>query len=182
MTIGRSWNIAADAFNRDVEEDGTIKPSNVSTYKYVTDGPAISWKINGTDATEINVSNPQVVEITVTATKDGITESKTFRRSVAPASIRALAASTAALNGLWLEDVNAETDKVVIAQYNGKKLVSTKIISLKDNENYIAETGILKLTGFIAPEKNADVDALKVFVIGDKGISPITFKNAELNG
>ena len=182
MTIGRSWNIAADAFNRDVEEDGTIKPSNVSTYKYVTDGPEISWNINGTDATEINVSNPQVVEITVTATKDGITESKTFRRRVAPASIRGLAASTAALNGLWLEDVNAETDKVVIAQYNGKKLVSTKIISLKDNENYIAETGILKLTGFIAPSKNADVDALKVFVIGDKGISPITFKNAELNG
>lgn len=182
MTIGRSWNIAADAFNRDVEEDGSIKPSNVSTYTYVTDGPAISWKINGVDATAVDVDYPQVVEITVTAEKDGISESKTFNRKVAPAAIRGLASSTEALNGVWLDSVNAQTDKVVIAQYNGKKLVSTDIIELKDNENYIAETGILKLAGYYVPAKNADVDALKVFVIGEKGIAPITFKNAELRG
>ena len=174
--------MAADAFNRDLAEDGTIKPSNVSTYTYVTDGPAISWKVNGALATAINVDYPQIVDITVTAEKDGISESKTFKRKVAPAAIRDLAASSAALNGIWLEGVNAGTDKVVIAQYNQKKLVSTDIISLKDNENYNVETGILKLTGFNVPANNPDVDALKVFVIGEKGISPITFKNSELYG
>ena len=181
MTIGRSWHKVADAFDRDLDETGAIKVSNPSTYKYVEDGPVITWTVDGVPATEINVTEPKVVEITVTAAKDGVTESMTFNKKVAPAAIRALAVNgSTAFNGIWL-DANAETDNVIIAQYAYKKLVEIKIVNLKDNENYDAETGILKNVAIVPPAGNKGVDALKVFVVKAGSIAPIAFANTELH-
>ena len=177
-TISKSWiNNNADFY-----KDETDVHNNPARYTLQTDGPSITYKINNETVTAIDVDAPQTVEFTITATSaDGtVTESKTFTKKLAPVSIRDLGLNErSAFYGLWLEGVTGN-EKVVVAQYFDGKLILVKTISLADNENFVAETGLLKNMSVQHPYSNTGVDQVKIFVIGADGISPVAFMNDEL--
>lgn len=177
-TISKSWiNNNADFY-----KDETDVHNNPARYTLQTDGPSITYKINNETVTAIDVDAPQTVEFTITATSaDGaVTESKTFTKKLAPVSIRDLGLNgRSAFNGLWLEGVTGN-EKVVVAQYFDGKLILVKTISLADNENFVADTGLLKNMSVQHPYSNTGVDQVKIFVIGADGISPVAFMNDEL--
>ena len=100
MTIGKSW-INGTAYHRDLDAtvtengDGTtkttysIKTSNPSTYKFVEDGPVITYAIDGVEVDALNVDKAGIIDLTITAEANGITESFTVEdRQVAPVAIR----------------------------------------------------------------------------------------------
>ena len=172
MTIGKSW--ASNAYNRDLN-NGAIKPTNVSTYTYVEDGPQITWTVDSQPATAISVASPKEVQLKVTAAKGGITESKTVTRKVAPAAIRELAVKSNTLNGAWLEGVDG-TEKLIVAQYLGDKLVDANVHSLTET------TDILKFTtGTPVPSTTAEYNQVKLFLVKADGITPLAYANEELH-
>ena len=191
MTIGASWiNKAAYLFNRDLSESGTIKASNIATYTYVTDGPAITWTVDGKAATAINVASPKEVTITVTATKDGISKSKTFTKTVAPAAIRGLALGTAeCLNGAWIDGA-AGTEKLILACYKEGALVSADVIDFAEEGEWDSKTGTGNrfnvATGIVGnlatanPKEAPGYDQVKLFIVAADGITPLALV-AELN-
>ncbi len=177
-TISKSWINN----NSDFYTDETDVHNNPARYTLQTDGPSITYKVNGETVTAIDVDSPETVEFTITATSaDGtVTESKTFTKRLAPASIRGLGLNgKSAFNGLWLEGITG-TEKIVVAQYLEGKLILVKTISLTDNENFVADTGLLKNMSTQHPYSNTGVDQIKIFVIGADGISPVAFMNDEL--
>ena len=187
MTIGRSW-IKESGYEYDrvlgLDKDGkiAINPDNVTTYKYVTDGPAITWEIDGVAATAINVASPKTVTIKVTATKNGVTMSETFTKNVAPVAIRDLALGTAnCLNGLWIEGATG-TEKILVGKYLGDTFVDARVYSLADAKHYDAEAnnGLVKEMGVSNPKENAEYDQVKIFLVDANGITPLTFMDASL--
>ncbi len=190
MTIGKSWWISGTLFDRDLD-NGALKPSNPAGYTYVTDGPAITWKIGNDTVTAINVTSPKEVTMTVTATANGIAESKTFTRLVAPVAIRTLTLGTAdCLNGAWIEGA-AGDEKLVVAKYLGGKLVDTSIVDFAETEawdsktgtgdRYNEENGVVNNLSTENPKVTAAYDQVKLFVVKADGITPIAYANAELH-
>ncbi len=190
MTIGKSWWLSGTLFNRDLN-DGALKATNPAGYTYVTDGPAITWKIGNDTVTAINVTSPKEVTMTVTATANGITESKTFTRLVAPVAIRTLTLGTEdCLNGAWIEGA-AGDEKLVVAKYLGGKLVGTSIVDFAETEawdsktgtgdRYNEENGVVNNLSTENPKVTAAYDQVKLFVIDADGITPLAYANAELH-
>ncbi len=191
MTIGKSWWLSGTLFNRDLDESGALKAANPAGYTYVTDGPAIAWTVDGQAATEINVASPKEVTMTVTATANGITESKTFTRLVAPVSIRALALGSAAcLNGAWIEGA-AGTEKLIVAKYLGDKLVGAGVVDFAETAAWDDETGtgdrydeangLVNNLSTANPKESAAYDQIKIFVVDADGITPLAYANTELH-
>ena len=189
MTIGASWvKGESDGYNRDL--NGTaVKPTNVATYTYVTDGPAITWTVDGKPATAINVASPKEVTITVTATKNGISASKTFTKTVAPISIRGRALGTAeCLNGAWIEGATG-TEKLIVAKYREGKLVGSSIADFADTATWNPLTGkgdrfnetlgMVHDLGTSNPKESPDYDQVKIFVVAADSITPLAL-TAEL--
>ena len=189
MTIGASWvKGESDGYNRDL--NGTaVKPTNVATYTYVTDGPAITWTVDGKPATAINVASPKEVTITVTATKNGISASKTFTKTVAPISIRGLALGTAeCLNGAWIEGAKGD-EKLIVAKYREGKLVGSSIADFADTATWNPLTGkgdrfnetlgMVHDLGTSNPKESPDYDQVKIFVVAADSITPLAL-TAEL--
>ena len=188
-TIGRSW-IKGDSYDRDLTDAGKIKATNVSTYKYVADGPAITWEVDGKPATEIKVTSPKTVTIKVTATKNGYSESKTFTRKVAPVAIRSLALGTAScLNGAWIEGADG-TEKLIVACYQDGVLVSADVVALDEEGTWDPATGkgnrfnkdlgMVQNLGTSNPKESPDYDRVKLFVVAADGITPLAYANGEL--
>lgn len=207
-TIGKSW-INGTAYHRDLDAtvtdngDGTtkttysIKTSNPSTYKFVEDGPVLTYAIDGVEVDALNVDKAGLIDLTITAEANGITESFTVEdRQVAPVAIRGLALGTAScLNGLWLEGA-AGTEKVIVVTYLGNKADWVQVFDLAElanaegNKSYNPATGILKGTGVPHPssfednpdteEIEPDITEVKIFVIGN-GIAPVTFRDGLLD-
>ena len=186
MTIGTSWLSSTLGYNRDLDDAGKIKPTNVSTYTYVTDGPQITWTVDGVPATAINVASPKEVQLTITAAKGSITESKTVTRKVAPAAIRGLAIASNNLNGAWLEGATGNEKVVVVTYLENRKADQVQIFDLAElankeiNENntksYDPATGILRGVGVGHPSASEEITEVKIFVIGN-GIAPVAFRN-----
>ncbi len=190
MTIGKSWWISGTLFNRDLD-NGALKPSNPAGYTYVTDGPAITWKIGNDTVTAINVTSPKEVTMTVTATANGITESKTFTRLVAPVAIRDLALGTAdCLNGAWIEGATGN-EKFIVATYLDEKLVSVDLIDFTETEAWDSKTGtgdrynetigVVNNLSTENPKVTAAYDQIKIFVVDADGITPLAYANADLH-
>lgn len=190
MTIGKSWWLSGTLFNRDLN-NGALKPSNPAGYTYVTDGPAITWKIGNDTVTAINVTSPKEVTMTVTATANGITESRTFTRMLAPAAIRQLALGTAdCLNGAWIEGA-AGDEKLVVAKYLGGKLVDTSIVDFAETaawdektgtgDRYNETIGTVENLSTSNPKETAAYDQVKIFLVDADGITPLAFANTDLH-
>ena len=201
MTIGKSW-IASDRYKRDLLEtvtdngDGTtkstfsIKPENASTYKFVTDGPALTYEVDGEKVTAINVDKAGIVDLTITAEANGITESFTVERKVAPVAIRSLALGTAnCLNGAWIDGADG-TEKLIVAKYLDDKFVGAFVVDFADTEAWDALKGtgdrfdeansIVNNLGTSHPNEAAEYDQLKLFVVDADGITPLAYANASL--
>ena len=207
MTIGKS-TISGTAYVRDLNGTGegetpSIKIENPSTYKFVTDGPTLKYAINGKEVTGLNVDKAGIVDLTITAEKNGIVESYTVERKVAPIAIRSLAQGTAScLNGLWLEGATG-TEKVIIVQCleNGKPAYSytpatdeeeayewfgiqifdlAELSNAEGTKSYDPATGLLKGTGVPHPGTSDIITEVRILVIGN-GIAPVTFRSGMLD-
>ncbi len=203
MTIGKSW-IASDRYKRDVNEtvtdngDGTtkstfsIKPENASTYKFVTDGPTLTYAIDGEEVTAINVDKVGVVDFTVTAEANGITESFTVERKVAPVAIRGLAQGTAScLNGVWLDGATGNEKVIIVTYLENRKTdwvqifdlaeLANKEINETNSKSYDPATGILRGTGVAHPGTSDVIEEVKIFVMNEGGIVPVAFRDGMLD-
>ena len=189
MTIGRSW-VTGSQFNRDLN-GSALKPTNVSTYTYVEDGPQVTYAIDGKTVTAIDVASPKVVQLTITASANGITESKTVTRKVAPVAIRSLALGTAScLNGAWIDGADG-TEKLIVAKYLENKFVSAFVVDFAETEPWDSIKGegdrfdevnsIVNNLGTSHPNEAAEYDQLKIFVVSADGITPLTYANTELH-
>ncbi len=189
MTIGRSW-VTSSAFNRDLN-GSALKPTNVSTYTYVENGPQVTYAIDGQAVTAIDVDSPKEVQLTITASANGVTESKTVTRKVAPVAIRSLALGTAScLNGAWIDGAEG-TEKLIVAKYLGDKFVGAFVVDFADTAEYDSKTGtgdrfdeansIVNNLGTSHPNEMAEYDQLKIFVVDADGITPLAYANAELH-
>ena len=190
MTIGKSWWVSGTLFNRDLD-NGNLKPSNPAGYTYVTDGPAITWTIDGVAATAINVTSPKEVTMTVTATANGITETRTFERILAPVAIRDLALGTAdCLNGAWIEGATGN-EKFIVATYLDENIVSVDLIDFAETEAWDAKTGtgdrynetigVVNNLATLNPNAVAEYDQIKLFVVAADGITPLALANTDLH-
>ncbi len=206
MTIGKSW-INGSAYKRDLDGTGegetpSIKVENPSTYTYVEDGPALTYEVNGDAVDSIDVAQAGILEFTVTATANGITESKTVARKAAPVAIRGLALGTeSCLNGVWLEGATGNEKVVVVTYLDNRKVdwvqlfdlaeLTNKEINEDNKKSYNPETGILKGIGVPHPgtvednpdteEIEPDITEVKIFVMGENGICPATFRDGLLD-
>ena len=200
MTIGRSW-VGNALFNRDVIDTG-MKDSNnqiihaynlpnISTYKYVTDGPAITYAIDGQAVTAINVASPKTVQFTVTASANGITETKTVTRRVAPVAIHNLSLGTReCLNGAWVKGAKG-TEKLIIARYAEGKMVYATVADFADTkewdpvtstgDRFDEATGLVKNLSTLHPNEATNYDQVKIFIVSEDGISPLSFVDASLH-
>ncbi len=202
MTIGKSW-IKGTSYDRDLHEevtdngDGTtkstfsIKPENASTYKYVTDGPTLTYEVNGEAVDAINVDKAGVVELTITAEANGISESLTVERQVAPVAIRGLAQGTAScLNGVWLDGAKGDEKVVIVTYLENNKADWVQVFDLAEladkeltdtnHKTYDTATGILRGTGVAHPGTSDVIEEVKIFVIGN-GITPVSFRSGMLD-
>ena len=190
MTIGRSW-VTGSRFNRDLN-GSALKPTNVSTYTYVENGPQVTYAIDGQAVTAIDVDSPKVVQLTITASANGVTESKTVTRKVAPVAIRSLALGTAScLNGAWIEGATG-TEKLIVAQYLENALVNAFIVDFAETEawdstkgtgdRFDETTGLVHDLGTQHPSQVVGIDSIKIFVVDADGITPLAYANAELKG
>ena len=216
MTIGKSWINGTD-YNRDriwqeddpettdKNEAGYVhNVENPSTYNFVTDGPVLTYAINGEEVTALNVDKAGIVDLTITAEANGITDSKTVKREVAPVAIRSLALGTAScLNGLWLEGATG-TEKIVVVQCleNGKPAYSytpatdeteeyewfgvqvfdlAKLINAEGDKTYNPETGILKGVAVSHPGVSDTITEVRIFVMGANGIMPVAHRDGLLD-
>lgn len=208
MTIGKS-TISGSAYVRDLNGTGegetpSIKIENPSTYKFVTDGPTLTYAINGEEVTALNVDKAGIVDLTITAEKNGIVDSYTVERKVAPVAIRSLALGTAScLNGMWLEGATG-TEKVIVVQClaNGKPAYSytpatdeteeyewfgTQVFDLaelanaEEDKSYNPETGILKGVAVPHPGVSDTITEVRIFVMGANGIMPVAHRGGLLD-
>ncbi len=147
------------------------------------DAPVITYAINGEAVTEINVTRPETVEFTITATKGDVSESRTFTRKLAPVTIKYCGLNGYNFNGLWLKGATG-TEKLVTAEYFEGKLVCAKVFDLDDPDalallgettSYNAETGLLAGVGVLLPGGREDVDTVKVFIMKDGGLFPVSY-------
>ena len=194
MTIGKSWWVEGQnstLYNRDLDESGKLKATNPAGYTYVTDGPAITWKIGNDTVTAINVTSPKEVTMTVTASANGITESRTFTRMLAPAAIRQLALGTEeCLNGAWIEGATG-TEKLIVASYLDGDIVSVDLVDFAETAAWDEKTGTgdrynetistVNNLGTQNPKVTAAYDQIKIFVLAENGITPLAFANTDLH-
>ncbi len=166
-------------------QDTTDPYNNPGRYQWQSDGPAVTYTVDGATATEINVTSPKEITLTITATEGSVSETMTFKRKVAPAAIKAFGInwSNGAMNGMWLKGLDG-TEKVIIAKYAGEQIVSARVYDLDNidaeimpDTTFNTSTGLLKGVGVTIPSFEAASDSLKVFVVDADGITPLSFVN-----
>ncbi len=191
-TISRSWIIKTTVGETtkeylDVDETNKTAASyadNPARYPVadITDGPTLTYKVNGNTVTSITATKPERVAFTITATSsNGMTLSKTYSTGISPVVIRGFGGHSGALNAVWL-DGQSGTEKIVVAQYNRGQLVQVVVHNLDGNTNYTASTGLVKGISTLPPKANNAADQVKFFVIsGSDGITPVSLVNDEFH-
>ena len=111
--------------------------SAAAGYTYVTDGPTLTWTVDGQPATAINVAGPKVVTITVTATNGTYTESKTFTREVADSKLDHEYKNYTSNNDATCTANGTETGTCVCGKTHTREGV---VVDIKENGEISAET------------------------------------------
>ena len=182
-TISKSWK----TYNETTREyaflnDASDRINNPGEYTYQEDGPSITYAINGTPVTEINVTSPQVVDFTITATKGDITESVTLKKMVAPVGVRGFALGTLeCINGVWLTGEFDGDEKLVAAVYTRNKLTSAKIMPISaDNAKYNPELNMMTEVSITNP-KYSNPTQIKFFILDGDCITPLSVVNEDIH-
>ncbi len=186
-TLSRAWiGKTASGENTLLIDDAANMQDNPGLFVWQADdpdAPVITYAINGEAVTEINVTRPETVEFTITATKGDVSESRTFTRKLAPVTIKYCGLNGYNFNGLWLKGATG-TEKLVTAEYFEGKLVYAKVFDLDDPDalallgettSYNAETGLLAGVSVLLPGGREDVDTVKVFIMKDGGLFPVSY-------
>ncbi len=180
-TISLTWTDGTT-----IDKDESDLANNPAGYKVMEDSPALTYKVGDSTVTAINVTSPTEAEVTITAAKNGYSESKTFTRKLAPVAIRELSLGTEnCLNGAAISGATG-TEKLIVARYLDEKLVTAEVIDFavtKDTgSRYDAAIGFVKdLSGYTHPNKTDAYDQIKLFVVAADGITPLALANTDLH-
>lgn len=171
-----SVEFMAKTINDATNDESTLKynydtsdiVNNPGLYYYdAENGPSLTYKVNGDAVTSYTADKIGEIELTITATYNGVTESKTVTRKVAPVSVNCRYASANALNGIQVTGIK-EGDKILLGSYNAKgQMVNADIVPFSD----VKSDGTCAVQRINPPGVNT-VANFKIIVV-DKNLAPV---------
>lgn len=124
---------------------------NPGMYKFAG-GATLTYMLDGQAVTSINPAVPESKALTISSTYNGITETKTVQRQMAPVSVDSITAGET-LQKVTLSGTLPTEGKVVVATYT-------------NNGMQLSEVQIFDAAAVLTPNMSmSDIDTVKVFVM-----------------